>query len=131
MELKFIYVVILIVVLVSIWKLFEKAGRKGWEGIIPIYNAVILMKIIKKPWYWVPLMFIPYVGIIWSIWSTNLLSKSFGKGIGYTLGLVFLPFIFMPLLAFGDAKYTPLDGEAVEPFESDLSDAKSSVGKNL
>ena len=50
-------------------------------------------------------MLIPYVGMIWSIWTYNMLSKSFGKSEGFTVGLVFLSIIFFPILAFGDAKY--------------------------
>ena len=74
-----------------------------------VYNLIVFMRIIRKPAWWVILIIIPYLGIIWSIWSTNLLAKSFGKGIGTTLGLIFLPFIFYPMLAFGDAKYTALE----------------------
>ncbi len=91
--------------LVSFWKIFEKAGRPGWAGIIPIYNMVVLCEIVKKPGWWVLLMMIPYVGIIWSIWTTNLLVKKFGKDEGFTVGCVLLPFVFYPILAFGDAKF--------------------------
>jgi hypothetical protein len=48
---------------------------------------------------------IPFVGIIFGIWLINMVSKSFGKDEGYTLGLIFLPFVFWPILGFGDAKY--------------------------
>jgi hypothetical protein len=48
-------------------------------------------------------MLIPYVGAIWSIWSLNLFMKKFGKDEGYTVGVVFLPFIFLPLLAFSSS----------------------------
>ncbi len=99
-------IAIALLVLASMWKIFQKAGRKGWEAIIPIYNLFVIQKIINKPWWWVLLMFIPYIGMIWAIWSTNLLAKSFGKNEGFTLGLVFLPFIFYPMLAFSNATYT-------------------------
>jgi len=48
---------------------------------------------------------IPGVNVIFSIWTTNLLSKSFGKNEAFTVGLIFLPFIFYPILGFGSAKY--------------------------
>jgi len=96
---------IIIVVFVSLWKIFEKAGEKGWKGIIPFYNTIILLKIVGKPWWWLLFMLIPLVGLIWQVWMTNLLSKSFGKSTGFTVGLVFLPFIFFPILGFGKAVY--------------------------
>jgi len=51
------------------------------------------------------LLIIPIVNIIFVIWSVNLLSKSFGKNEGFTVGLIFLWIIFLPILAFGDSKY--------------------------
>lgn len=49
--------------------------------------------------------FIPFVNIIFLIWSINLLSKSFGKDEGFTVGLLFLGIIFYPILGFGSAQY--------------------------
>ncbi|HET7360975.1 MAG TPA: DUF5684 domain-containing protein, partial [Salinimicrobium sp.] len=46
------------------WKLYKKAGKKPWEAAVPVYNAVILMKIIKRPWWWTILLFIPIVNLI-------------------------------------------------------------------
>ena len=100
-----VYLAIAVLMIASGWKIFEKAGQPGWAVIIPIYNAIIALKIVGKPWWWLFLMMIPYVGIIWSIWTLNLLAKSFGKSTGFTIGLIFLPFIFLPMLGFGDAEY--------------------------
>lgn len=100
-----IVIAIFIVMIVSMWKLFQKAGREGWEAIIPIYNSYVMTQLVNKPGYWVILMLIPYVGMIWSIWVLNLFVKGFGKDAGYTVGILFLPFIFLPMLAFGDAKW--------------------------
>jgi hypothetical protein len=50
-------------------------------------------------------MLIPFVNIVFAIWMINLLSKSFGKDVGFTLGLIFLSFIFYPILGFGGARY--------------------------
>jgi len=99
------YLVIVIFLIVSVWKVFEKAGQPGWASIIPIYNVIVLLKIVGKPWWWLLLMLIPIVNYIFVIWMTNLISKSFGKGVGFTLGLLFLGIIFWPILGFGDAKY--------------------------
>jgi signal peptidase I len=61
------------------WKLYQKAGRKPWEAAVPVYNAIILMKIINRPWWWVILLFIPVVNLIMFpvVWVETL--RSFGK----------------------------------------------------
>lgn len=95
----------MLLIIVSLWKVFEKAGKPGWASLIPIYNVIVLVQIAGKPVWWVLLMFIPLVGIIASILILVDLAKKFGKGAAFALGLAFLPFIFYPILAFGDAKY--------------------------
>ncbi len=102
----FVIIPILILPIISLWRIFEKAGEPGWAAIIPIYNLVILMAIAGKPWFWGLLACRPYIGVIFSIWGTNLMVKQFGKTEGFTLGIVFLPFIFLPILAFEEAKFT-------------------------
>ena len=87
------------------WKLFEKAGEPGWACIIPIYSTIVTLRIVGKPWWWLLMFFIPGVNIVFAIWMLNMLSKSFGKDEGFTVGLVLLGFIFYPILALGDAKY--------------------------
>ena len=52
---------------VAIWLLFEKANQEGWKSLIPIYNVYILIKIARKPTYWLLLLFIPFVNIIFTI----------------------------------------------------------------
>src|SRR5690625_1216426 len=61
------------------WKLYKKAGRQAWEAAIPVYNAVVLMKIINRPVWWVILLFIPIVNLIMFpvVWVE--LARSFGK----------------------------------------------------
>ena len=102
-------VVVTLLFIVPIWKLYEKAGQPGWAVLVPFYNIIIWLRIIGKPWWWLLLMMIPYVGIIWSIWSINLLVKRFGKSEGYTVGVIFLGFIFLPMLGYGSSKYIPLE----------------------
>ncbi len=65
------------------WRLYQKAGRKAWEAAIPVYNAVILMKIINRPWWWVILLFIPIVNLIMFpvIWVETV--RSFGQYFHY------------------------------------------------
>jgi len=96
---------IAIVSIAGMWKAFEKAGQPGWAAIIPIYNIYIMTKITGKPAIWTLLCIIPIINYIFFVWLLNMVSKSFGKDVGFTLGLIFLGFIFWPLLGFGDAKY--------------------------
>jgi len=92
---------------IGYWKLFEKAGKPGWAALVPIYNTIIILQIINKPWWWLLLMIIPFFGLIWAVWSTNLFVMSYGKDVAYTIGFILLPFIFVPLLGFDkEAKYT-------------------------
>jgi len=89
----------------AFWQIFTKAGEEGWKAIIPIYNMVVLLRIVGKPWWWIFLLFIPVVNYVFGIWTYNMLSKSFGKDEGFTIGLLLLSFIFFPILGFGSAKY--------------------------
>jgi FtsH-binding integral membrane protein len=100
-------------VIVCHWRIFTKAGKPGWACIIPIYNFIVLMEIIGKPWWWLLLMLIPLVNIVIYIMILNEISKSFGKGVGFTLGLLFLNIIFLPILAFGDAQYVGPGGRPI------------------
>ncbi|HXB90846.1 MAG TPA: DUF5684 domain-containing protein, partial [Puia sp.] len=72
------------------WIIFQKAGKPGWASIIPIYSLYVLLKIVGKPGWWLLLFCIPVVNIVYLIWTINMLSKSFGKDEGFTVGLVLL-----------------------------------------
>ncbi len=98
--------------LVAMWKVYTKAGEKGWKCLIPIYNIVILFKISGlSPWIIFGYLagIIPVVGWLVcmgiTIYQCNSLAKSFGKDVGYTVGLIFLPTIFYMILGFGKAEY--------------------------
>lgn len=100
-----VYLLILIVCVAGMWKVFTKAGKPGWACIIPIYNLIVILEIVGKPVWWFLLFLIPCVNFVFIIWTYNLLSKSFGKSEGFTVGLVLLGPIFMCILGFGDAVY--------------------------
>lgn len=98
--------------IVTMWKVFEKAGRPGWACIVPIYNTIVQLQVAKlSPWlvFVYLLTVIPIVGFIVAIAMNIIVSirvaNAFGKGAGFAVGLIFLPFIFFPILAFGDAEY--------------------------
>lgn len=96
---------VIVLILVSLWKVFVKAGQPGWAGIIPIYNMYILCKIAGRPGWWVLLMFIPLINfIVLAVLSIDV-AKSFGKGVGFGIGLWLLAIVFYPILAFGSAQY--------------------------
>jgi hypothetical protein len=72
---------------------------------VPFYNTLQLIWIVKKPWWWILLMLIPFVNIVIFVIFYNEVSKAFGKGTGFTVLLIVLPLIGFPMLAFGSAKY--------------------------
>jgi len=87
--------------------LFQKANKPGWAAIIPIYNMIVLLEVVGLSWYWIFIVFaiiVPIIGglvvLAFSIYLNYLLAKSFGKDVGFTIGLVLLPIIFLPILAF-------------------------------
>jgi len=101
----FVYAIVLLILIIATWKIFTKAGKPGWAAIIPIYSAIVFLEIVGKPVWWIFLFLIPFVNIVFMIIAINSLSKSFGKDIVMTLLLLLLPFIGLPMLAFGDARY--------------------------
>ncbi|MCE9518362.1 MAG: DUF5684 domain-containing protein [Verrucomicrobia bacterium] len=100
-----LWLAIVILVIAGVWKTFTKAGQPGWACLVPFYNIIVLLQIVGKPLWWIILMLIPFVNFIIAIIVMVELAKKFGKGVGFALGLVFLGFIFFPILGFGDARY--------------------------
>jgi hypothetical protein len=94
-----------ILMIAACWKIFTKAGQPGWAAIIPIYNWYIFCKIVGRPGWWVILLLIPFVNFIVGIILCIDLAKSFGKGVGFGIGLILLGVIFFPILGFGSAQY--------------------------
>ena len=87
------------------WKIFVKAGKPGWAAIVPVYNILIELEITGLPWWFLLLMFVPLANFVILIFVMLGLAKVFGKSTGFGLGLIFLSFIFIPMLAFGKDKY--------------------------
>ena len=114
-----VMIAIYVITVIGLWKMYVKAGRPGWAAIIPIYNWWVFVEIIGRPrwWFWalvaaVLLSWIPVVGIILSILMFVLylmgcldMAKAFGRGAGTGIGLWLVPFVFAPILGFGDAQY--------------------------
>ena len=96
---------LIIVIVAGFWKTFEKADEPGWAAIIPIYNTYVLIKVSGNAWWWLILLFIPVINLIALLKIAIDVAGKFGKGVLFGLGLGILPFIFYPLLGFGDARY--------------------------
>jgi len=94
-----------IIELMAMWNIFTKAGKPGWAVLIPIYNLYIVLEIVGREWWWLLFMLIPIVNAVFLIILVFDLAKSFGKGTGFALGLLFLDLIFILILGFGDAHY--------------------------
>lgn len=117
------FLIFIVLVIVGSMRVFKKAGKPQWAAIIPIYNTYVLLKIISKPvWWMVPLVVLPFgaalldlpgtvigiinlIAIVFGIMATYYLAQAFGKGIGFTIGLVLLAPIFIMILGFGKATY--------------------------
>ncbi|MCP2029539.1 signal peptidase I [Flavobacterium sp. HSC-32F16] len=109
------FLAVQIIHFIGTWKLYQAAGRKSWEAAIPVYNSIVLMKIIKRPTWWTLLLFIPIINLIMFpvVWVETL--RTFGKkstldtilGI-FTLGFYIYYVNYTQKLAYNaDRKLTP------------------------
>ena len=126
----FIFILaIAILVIVAMWKIFQKAGEPGWKAIIPFYNSYTMYKIVwDTKFFWInfglgvltgiinflpPLAFISYIisiaAFVIEVMLLNKLAKSFGHGTGFTIGLIFLPYVFFLILGFGSDEFIKTD----------------------
>jgi len=93
---------LLLAILVSLMRIYKKAGKPSISAIIPIWSQVVLFQIVDKPWWYLFLLLIPIANIVILIQVYILLAKKFGKGAGFGIAMCFLPMIFIPLLSFYD-----------------------------
>ena len=120
---------IAILVIVAMWKIFQKAGEPGWKAIIPFYNSYTMYKIVwDTKFFWInfglgvltgiinflpPLAFLSYIisiaAFVIEVMLLNKLAKSFGHGTGFTIGLIFLPYVFLLILGFGSDEFIKTD----------------------
>ena len=111
---------LLVVSIVSNWCVFTKAGEPGWKIFIPVYGSYVSYRIAGVSLYfWISLLLSAAVRLTdgpngettllgasaVEVWMCINLARSFGRGIGFGLGLAFLPVVFYPILAFGPAEY--------------------------
>ncbi len=107
----------LVIYFASFWKIFEKAGRKKWEGLIPVYNTIVWLQIVKKPWWWFFMFYIPGINFLLAIGMNLELARMFGKySAKDTLMAVFLPWYYIPYLALSQDEW---EGELSWEVEED------------
>lgn len=86
--------------IVSLWKIFKKAGKPGWASIVPIYNIIVLLEITGLPLWYIVLFIIPFANI-YVIFKVYIeLAHKFGKSTGFGVATVFFSIICLPILAF-------------------------------
>jgi len=100
-----VYLLIAVVLIVSYWKIYVKAGKPGWAAIVPIYNIIVLLEIVKKPVWWIVLFFIPCANIVALVLVSLEFVKVFGKPSWHAVLMILLGVIYAPYIAFSDAKY--------------------------
>lgn len=127
-----LYIAIAVISIIALWKVFRKAGWPGWAAIIPFYSNYVTFRVAKMWGGWMFLqlallissyiftLFLPwhakYLGetivdcaialcMIISVIANFRISRAFGKSVGFGIGMMFLPFVFLPILAFSKAEY--------------------------
>lgn len=91
-----------IIMIISYWKIFKKKGKPGWAILVPIYNVIVQIQVANLSMIYFLLLLIPFVNIYAIIKINISLAKSFNKSTGFGIGLLLLPIIFVPLLAFSE-----------------------------
>jgi uncharacterized protein DUF5684 len=100
-----VFLLVFAIVVVGMWKVFEKAGEPGWAALVPVYNIWVLVKISGKETWWFVLFLIPCANFVAAVMICMAVARKFGKDPAYGIGLAFLPFVFFPMLGFSPAQY--------------------------
>lgn len=105
-----IFIVLSLIVIISLFRIFQKAGKPGWAAFVPVYNLIVFVKICDMRMMTLLWIFVPLLGqiILWVLLVMNL-SRVFGKSKDFGTAMIFVPFICFPMLAFQDAKYKNQD----------------------
>ena len=91
-----------LIVWISWFKIFSKSGQAGWKALVPFLNLFVFTKIAGKPAWWIVIYLILPVGYLL---SSIQIAKLFGKNLIFSIGLILLPIVFFPLLAFGKSEF--------------------------
>ncbi|MDC7234031.1 MAG: DUF5684 domain-containing protein [Spirochaetales bacterium] len=99
------WLIVSVVLLVANWKIFTKAGKPGWAILIPIYNVIVMLQIVKKPLWWIIMLLIPGVNVVFVILIIYNLCLSFGQPAWHVIPALLVSFVYYPYLAFSSASY--------------------------
>lgn len=124
-----INLILTIVLLASMWKLFQKMGYQGWQGIVPGYNLYILFDELYGNGWQVFMLFIPFFNIYLIIKLYIDWAVRFGKKPGYGVGMFFLGFVFNTILAFGPSKY--MDGSKAKESNDVVTNVIDNVASGI
>jgi hypothetical protein len=133
------FIALVVLTLVSIWKVFEKAGKPGWAAIIPFYNGWVLAEVGSRPAWWGLVSFLglsieysyakpatfSFLSILCYILYAMIvlgIAKNFKKSTGFAILTMILPFVGFTILAFGNDKYTK--SAPMRSFKSNTSRVK-------
>jgi uncharacterized protein DUF5684 len=105
-EMVIVMIAIVVLIIAGFWKMFEKAGAKGWMAIIPILNLYVLVKMAGKEGWWILLMLIPIVNFVVLFIVYIEIAHRFDRSTGFGVGMALLGVIFVPMIGFGDAAWT-------------------------
>jgi signal peptidase I len=101
-----IFAIQTILVFIGLWKIFTKAGYKGWYSIVPFYNIWIALKIIDKKYWWFIYMLIPFINIYVTILIFIEFARCFShRGLGYQILIALFPWVMLPLMGFNKDEY--------------------------
>ena len=89
-----------ILLIVSMWKIYKKAGKPGWAAIVPVYNIIVLLEIAELPSWYIALFLVPFANIYAMFKIYIELAHKFGKSTGFGVASVFFSVICFPILAF-------------------------------
>ena len=100
-----------VLLIVAMWMIFKKAGKPGWAAIVPFYNIYVLYEITWGSGWRFLMLLIPFYNIVLGIQTQVKLAKAFGKSGGFAVGLIFLPYVFQPILGFDGSAYLGVPGK--------------------
>src|SRR6218665_3875632 len=108
MDTSYIFLIVFsITTIIGLWKLFPLAGEESWKALVPGYNFIVWLKIIKKPWWWIFLIITPGVNFLMYAIMSLLMAKSFNKRSTQEQVIAFIAgYLYLPYLGFqNDTKY--------------------------